>query len=871
MEEKPKEEALSPPAMAAERRVLTVPEMALVVLVGASGSGKSTFAARHFRPTEILSSDHYRGVVGDDPNDQTVSKQAFEALQFIAGLRLKLGKLTVIDATSVKAQDRAELIKIAREHDVLPVAIVLNLPERICRERNAARPERRQQGPHVIRNHITQLKQGLHNLEREGFRYVYVLDTPEAVDAVQLVREPIHSDRRATTGPFDIIGDLHGCYDELVELLEKLGYQPDEEACWKHPDGRRVIYLGDLVDRGPKMVETVRLVQRMVGAGQAFCVPGNHDARLLRHLKGHNVQVKHGLGESIAQLEALPAEEREKWSADYRAFMEGLTSHLVLDRGRLVVAHAGMKEEYQGRASGRVHSFALFGETTGETDEFGLPVRYNWAADYRGKAAVVYGHTPVPEPVWVNQTINIDTGCVFGGQLTALRWPERELVSVPAHKTYSEPARPLAPAVPEAAPVEASGDTLLRIEDVIGKQTIATSLAGNVIVEADRAAAALEVMSRFALDPRWLIYLPPTMSPSETSTQPGWLEHPAEAFAYFRHSGVPRVVCEQKHMGSRAIFILCKDETVPARRFGIADATLPGACYTRTGRQFFDDEALNRELLTRLCGALTRAGFWERFETDWVCLDAELLPWSAKAQGLLRQQYAPVAAAGTAALSAAVAATQAAAGRGIAVGPLLERLRGRQEAIARYAAAYRSYCWEVQGLEGIRVAPFHLLATEGKTHLGRDHLWHMAELARLAEVEPLFLATEHRVVDVLDSAACDAATAWWVELTERGGEGMVVKPLDFIARSSRGLVQPAVKCRGREYLRIIYGPDYTEPANLERLRKRSLAGKRSLALREFALGVEGLERFVRREPLWRVHQAVFGVLALESEPVDPRL
>jgi protein phosphatase len=301
------------------------------------------------------------------------------------------------------------------------------------------------------------------------------------------------------------------------------------------------------------------------------------------------------------------------------------------------------------------------------------------------------------------------------------------------------------------------------------------------------------------------------------------------------------------------------------------EATLPGACYTRTGRHFFDDEALNRELVTRLSAALTRAGFWERFETEWACLDAELLPWSAKAQWLLRQQYAQVAATGEAALAAALAATQTAAGRGLAVEPLLGRLRERQQAIARYAMAYRSYCWEVQGLEGVRVAPFHLLATEGKTHLDRDHVWHMAELARLAEVEPLFMATEHRVVDVLDSAACEAATAWWLEMTERGGEGMVVKPLDYIAHSSRGLVQPAVKCRGREYLRIIYGPDYTEPANLERLRKRGLTGKRSLALREFALGVEALERFVRREPLWRVHQAVFGVLALGSEPVDPRL
>ena len=245
-------------------------------------------------------------------------------------------------------------------------------------------------------------------------------------------------------------------------------------------------------------------------------------------------------------------------------FADGLVAHLVMDKGQLVVAHAGMKQEYQGRASGRVRAFALFGETTGETDEFGLPIRANWAADYRGRATVVYGHTPVPAPNWLNNTINIDTGCVFGGQLTALRWPERLLVSVPAHQVYAEPVRPLIPE-PAAVPSGESGnDTLLRIEDALGKQIISTRLTGNVIVEADRAAAALEVMSRFALDPRWLIYLPPTMSPSETSTQPGWLEHPAEAFAYYRQQGVPRVVCEEKHMGSRAVLVVCRDSAAAA-------------------------------------------------------------------------------------------------------------------------------------------------------------------------------------------------------------------------------------------------------------------------------------------------------------------
>jgi protein phosphatase len=861
------------PLTVPDRRTIVLPELCLVALIGPSGAGKSTFAARHFKPTEVLSSDHYRAVVGDDANDMGATAAAFDALHHIAALRLARGHLTVIDATSVKPPDRAPLVRIAREHDVLPVAIVLNVDERICVERNAVRLDR-QLGPHVVRNHIRSLRQGLRGLAREGFRYVYVLGSPESIDHTHIERAPLWSDKRGETGPFDIIGDVHGCLDELEELLDRLGYTPDAAAGRRHGDGRRAIFVGDLVDRGPRIPETEDLVRRMVGAVTAFCVPGNHDMKLLRYLNGARVQVAHGLAESIAQIEALSETERAAWIADYRAFAEGLVSHLVLDGGRLVVAHAGMKEAYQGRSSGRVRAFALFGETTGETDEFGLPVRANWAADYRGAATVVYGHTPVPEPAWLNNTINVDTGCVFGGRLTALRWPERQLVTVPARRVYAEPKRPLV----SNATSDAAEETLLRIEDVLGKQLIQTRLMGNVIVDAERAAAALEVMSRFALDPRWLIYLPPTMSPSETTREPGWLEYPSEAFAYYRQNGVARVVCEEKHMGSRAVLVLCRDVETAQRRFGVSDATAPGACYTRTGRRFFDDGTLDRALLTRLSAALDRAGVWERLETDWVCLDAEILPWSAKAQGLLREQYAPVAAAGGAALAAAIQAAEAAAGRGVeAVAPLLERLRARAQNLARYSTAYRGYCWEVDGLEGVRVAPFHLLASEGRTYLDREHTWHMAELACLAggaenaEADPLFLATAHRVVDMRNEEACATATAWWRDVTERGGEGMVVKPETFVAHGPRGLAQPAVKCRGREYLRIIYGPDYTDEANLARLRQRSLETKRMLALREFALGTEALERFVRREPLWRVHQAVFGVLALESEPVDPRL
>jgi protein phosphatase len=478
----------------------------------------------------------------------------------------------------------------------------------------------------------------------------------------------------------------------------------------------------------------------------------------------------------------------------------------------------------------------------------------------------------------LNRTVNVDTGCVFGGKLTALRYPEKEFVSVPAAHTYCESARPFIAADQQAPKLSAQQihDDVLDAEDVIGKRIITTRLRGNVTIREANATAALEVMSRFAANPKWLIYLPPTMSPSETSSQPGLLEHPAEAFAYFRSQGAPQVICEEKHMGSRAVVIVCRDENAAKERFGIAENEI-GIVYTRTGRRFFNEPDLERQVLVRAQTALTKADFWAVHQTNWVCLDCELMPWSAKAQELLRAQYAAVGAAGRAALPRAVQALKQTAERlNGDERSLLEEVatdyRQYEANLAGFVAAYRQYCWSVSSVNDFKLAPFHLLATEGHVHTAKNHLWHMESLAAICQHDPeLLLATSHKIVDVTDPASEAEGVAWWTQLTERGGEGMVVKPLDFILRGKRGLAQPAVKCRGREYLRIIYGPDYTAEANLVRLRSRGLGAKRSLALGEFALGIEALERFVRREPLRRVHECVFGVLALESEPVDPRL
>lgn len=862
---------------------LKIPDFGVVLLVGASGSGKSSFARKHFLSSEILSSDTARGWVCDDENSLDANDDAFEVLHFMLRKRLKNRRLTVIDATNVQEHARRAIIKIANEYHALTSAIVFNLDPRICQERNALRPDR-QFGDHVVRNHTRDLRRSLPTMDRkEGIRHMHVLRSVEEVDSVQILRQPLWTDLRTETGPFDIIGDIHGCFAELSQLLGNLGYEVEEIAVeplaeeektryweamnWfrvKNPVGRKAIFLGDLVDRGPDSPRVLKLVMSMVANGQALCVPGNHDEKLYRKLSGKNVQITHGLAETLEQLEAETPEFKEQ----IKQFLKSLVSHYWLDDGKLTVAHAGLKEEMQGRSSGKARDFCLYGETTGETDEFGLPVRYNWAAEYRGKSRVVYGHTPIPEAEWLNRTINIDTGCVFGGKLTALRYPENDLVSVPAIQLYAEPSKPFLDAPSLSAQHE--HDDLLDIDDVRGRRAIHTQLKGNVTVREENATAALEVMSRFAANPKWLVYLPPTMSPSETSQVEGYLEHPAEAFEYYRANGVTQVMCEEKHMGSRAVVVICKDGETALRRFGV-EGEGQGAIYTRTGRRFFESAALEAEMLAIVGNACKP--LWDELETDWAVLDCELMPWSAKAQELLKRQYAAVGSAANHALSAAVSALGKADAGGLEIAELRQRFERKAQLATMFTDAYRRYCWSVNSIQDYKLAPFHVLATEGAVHTNKDHRWQMEYAGKIAQADDLglMMQTKHRVVNLNDPEDVATAISWWVGMTSEGGEGMVVKPLDFVATGAKGILQPAVKCRGSEYLRIIYGPEYSEPANLERLRKRGLARKRSLALAEFALGLEGLHRFVNKEPLRRVHECAFGVLAMESEPVDPRL
>ena len=851
---------------------ISIPEFSLIMLVGATASGKSTFARKHFSDTEIVSSDHCRALVSDDPTNQTVTPQAFAILHAIVEARLQNRRFTVVDATNLQPHARRPIIDIARRHDCRITVIAFDLPVQMLIQRNDLRNDRSIPN-HVVNRQHRDMRSAIRSIHREGIRSIHTIRTKEDADQATVTLHTMRSNRNHLTGPFDIFGDVHGCHEELYALLEKLGYSLTDDTNGKtaqHPDGRTAVFVGDLVDRGPGADLVLELVANMVEAHSALSVMGNHEDKLIRTLRGNPTQITHGRQRTMDSLETRTPEFRQR----IQQFLQNLPPHITLDAGKLAIAHAGILPEYIGRQSSRIRQFCMYGETTSETDEWGLPVRYNWAQNYHGNTKIVYGHTPVAEPAWYNNTINLDTGCAFGGALTALRYPEDQIVSVPAVRVHYESHKPLPTIEESPKPGRQPDHFRLNLNETTSAQTVRTELAGTVTISPEHTAAALEIMSRFAADPRWLAYIPPTISPCLTSTRDNMLEYPTEAFEYYRQQKISHVICEEKHMGSRGIIIIAKSTQAILEKFGIQSDN-PGICYTRTGRNFFLDPELETAFLERVQAAVTKAGIWSTLDTDWLILDTEIMPWSLKADGLLRAQYAATGAAADLNLKKANAAIQQAAGRGAEPQQLQEiadRFQLRSDAVQDYISSYRSYCWNVEELSDIKVAPFHLMASQGAAHHKRDHQWHLDIGRALNTADPgLFIATQSIVVDLNDPDQEAVATHWWETITQQGAEGMVMKPLQFTATSNGHTVQPAVKCRGKQYLRIIYGPEYDLPENLPRLKHRNLRFKRALASREFALGIEGLQRFVNDEPLQHTHQCAFGVLALESEPIDPRL
>lgn len=389
---------------------IKIPTTSLIIIMGADNVAKKTFAQKFFHETEIFSNESTHLIENDAPTDWLErAKQKLEKGEIVAILNQNESPLLRKAWRALATKCHAKLYGI-----VVQTADGSN----------------------------TDIQKFLKNHQNEGFKKIQIIDFEKDIENIEIERTKLLCDKKDVTGNFDIIGDIHGCFEELKELLAKIGYliqQNGKEFDIFPPENRKVIFVGDLTDRGPNAPDVLRLVMKMIKSKQAYCVCGNHDAKLLRKLSGQNVKLTHGLDLTMAQMEQ---ESADFWE-ETRLFLSNLISHYVFDEGKLVVAHAGLKEEMHGKMSGTIHSFCLYGDTTGKSDEYGLPIRLNWAADYSGKAMVVYGHTPVAEAEWQNNTIDIDTGCVFGGKLTALRYPEKEIVQVAAKQTYCVHIKPL--------------------------------------------------------------------------------------------------------------------------------------------------------------------------------------------------------------------------------------------------------------------------------------------------------------------------------------------------------------------------------------------------------------------------------------------
>ncbi len=844
---------------------IKLPEFTLVALIGPSGAGKSYFAAQYFKASEVISQAQFAAITGDDGSHDKLHAETMALMYRAIEIRLQYRKSCIVDAELLTPIDRAELRRLARKYHVRLAAIVLDTPAETCIARNLARigsPDRA-----IIRRQISTMEQTINFLKEEGLKTIYRIGLEET--DISLRRLKAHSDMREIGPPFDIIGDVHGCLDELMQLVAKLGYvvtpatAEQSRIRVQHPLGRKLIFVGDLGDRGPNSPGVFRLVMDTVAMGDAYCVPGNHDDKLMRHLSGNKVQLKHGLEKTVAQLEGYPA----AFHAEVKEFIESLSTHIELDGGKLVVAHAGLKAGMHGRSSGEIHSFCLYGETTGETDEFGLPVRQNWATDYDGTALVVYGHTPIPEPSWENNTVNIDTGCVFGGELTALRYPERSTLAVPAMAIHCQPSRPMHwIGQPRSTTVV---DHSISMEWTSPQVLVSTTDGYNLnLDETAFQSLGCHLIAR-GVHSRWLIYAPATISPPTVSTLPGLLEHPAQAIDYYRKKGVVLLTARPQYHGTAVTIVLCRNAAVAERRFALTGQGL-GSVYTRSGRPYFDDADAEQAFLISMSQALEREDTWSQLKSDWICMEAVAAPITAKAPCYVSRMHDGVAHTALHSLAVAQRQLEAARKRGLPVENLLKRMLEEQKAVETYQQAAAK---QQKGSADKPIWYIHqLLAVEGQVLLGQSQLLQQALIEQIVvALGASFQASVCMQADLDSENSLRALTAWWEELNVQGSPGIVIGPQEMRMEKSAELMQPWIKVRCKEHLRLLFGPNYDAPAMLLVLQQRNLRLKRETAVREYSLAKEALKRFVAGQPFDAVYQCVYTLLGLELRLIDPRL
>lgn len=405
---------------------LAIPYSSLLILVGTAGAGKSTFAQKNFPRNMSVSTDECREILCGSRRNQKISEDAFDLFYFITEKRLKNSYPTIVDSTALYRKNRQRLREIADSYQFSTTLIFFDLSLEECLQNDQGRTF--SVGEEVIKRQFRSLQKAKEQLEEESYDHIVVLKSREEIDNLS-IRLTDSLVERKDKGPFDIIGDIHGCYEMLVSLLDKLGYQKGEFT-YTHPQGRKIIFLGDICDRGEENVKVFDLVYSMWQHKVAYYVPGNHCDKLYRYLLGQDVKLLHGLDKTVYEYENLTKLAQEKFRENFQELFSCSPYYLIFDDGKLVVSHAGILGKWIGQVGKKIRSFCLYGSSTGKSDEKGFPMRLNWANGYKGDSYIVYGHTPVEKAVWQNRTINIDLGAVFGGKLCALRYPEKKTVTV---------------------------------------------------------------------------------------------------------------------------------------------------------------------------------------------------------------------------------------------------------------------------------------------------------------------------------------------------------------------------------------------------------------------------------------------------------
>jgi len=861
---------------------IRIPYAGIILLIGPSNSGKSTMLGnmidqQQIQVSEVISSDDFRVMVSDiefmdwhgRPKDEAdnlmdeyhaISKEAFSMMDSVINARCRLNKCTFVDATHLHPDDRKRYLSIARKNNVPILSLVLDTPEDELLTRDEQRDNPR--GKKRIKQQYQTFKREKKFLKKEGYDSVYTIKDTQNLEFIRHTN-PLEKD---VQNGIDIIGDIHGCYEEMILLLEKLGYQKNREGLYLHPSGRKFVSVGDVMSRGPQSLKTMLFFYEHVQQDLAYMIDSNHGWKIARWLDGRDVTLHHGdekVEEEFKEYELqVGSEEAQKMKQALRDFLLHAPSHYVFKKNgveTLVCAHAGIKDDYIGKQSEDIRDFCRYGDTDG-FDENGKPVRKDWFISHNKSSLIVWGHDPKPRPLLINNTINIDQGVVFGGELTAYRYPEREFISVQAKQDYSGAAD---------NPLEEWKKNRLNPPNIgkfINGFTVLTEEHGDVKVHQDIVKSAIDAVSHYTIPIEQLIYIPPTMSPTPSpSTLDDYLEHPKEAINYYKKHGIQTMIAEKKHMGSRAILFLFKDQEAAKKYTGIESL---GVIYTRTGRRFFEPNT-EKNLLLKINQDLNEHGYFKKYETDYVLLDAEIMPWNLKAKELISSQYAHVSENAILDRTKLKNKIESAVGDNEDLQAWLNEYNQKLQNAHTFKEVFQKYCWEIKDVNSIQIAPFHVLAHSNQTFFDQPHTWHMDMNQQFASQSSLFVKTEFKIIT--DEASENEVIKWWKEITSEGHEGIVIKPEFYIAKSKGKLLQPAIKVRGRKYLNIIYGMDYLLPENLARLKNRNTGKKQKLALKEFALGVEGINRYVNEESIERVHECVLATLAMESDPVDPRL